>query len=147
MVSSATDLIVAHSRRQLWVALIIVVTLGVGALATLAFPEKAGKTGGFYVMIFFPEFVAIALASLRKSKRQLGDVSVARMHQVVDDELRRHSLGMGWRNGFFVMLLAQPLLSLGVTWSGTPHPVALLSAATALVGVTTALASVLYYDR
>jgi hypothetical protein len=147
MVSSATDLIVAHSRRQLWVALIIVLTLGAGALATLAFPDKAGRTGGFYVMIFFPEFVAIALMSLRKSKRQLGDVSAARVQAVVDDELRRHSLGMGWRNGFFVMLLAQPLIGLAVIWSGTPHPVALLSAATALAGVTTALASVLYYDR
>lgn len=147
MVSSATDLIVEHSRRQLWVALILVVVLGTGVLATLAFPDKAGRTGGFYVMIFFPEFVAIALASLRRNKRKLVGVSAERMHAVVDDELRRHSLGMGWRNGFFVMLLAQPLLSLAVTWSGTPHPVALLSAATALAGVTTALASVLYYDR
>lgn len=147
MVSSVTDSIVAYSRRQLWVALLIVVVLGAGALATLAFPEKAGRTGGFYVMIFFPEFLAIALLSLRKSRRQLGDVSVARMHAVVDDELRRHSLGMAWRNGFFVMLLAQPLLGLAVTWSGTPNPLALLAAASSLAGVITALASVLYYDR
>lgn len=34
-----------------------------------------------------------------------------------------------------------------VTWSGTPYPVAMLAAASALAGVATALASVLYYDR
>jgi hypothetical protein len=98
-------------------------------------------------MYLYPDFIAIGLISVYRSKRQLKGVTAARVHAVVDDELRRHSLGMAWRNGFFVILLAQPVFALLVTWSGTPHPVALLAAASALAGVTVALASVLYYDR
>jgi hypothetical protein len=146
MVSSATDLLVEHSRRQLWVALILVVILGSGALLLLAFPPKPSGAG-WYLMILYPEIVAGALVSLRRRKGQLIGVTAARLHAVQDDELRRHSLGMAWRNGFFVMLLAQPLLGLAVTWSRTSSPVALLAGASALVGVTTALASVLSYDR
>ncbi|MGZ5199541.1 MAG: hypothetical protein ACXWC4_07190 [Telluria sp.] len=137
---------VEHSRRQLWVALVLVLVLGSAALMLLAFPGKTSGAG-WYLMILYPEILAGALLSLRKSKRQLAGVTAARLHAVVDDELRRHSLGMAWRNGFFVMLLAQPVLGLLVTWSGTPYPVALLAGASSLAGVATALASVLYYDR
>jgi hypothetical protein len=142
MVSTATDLMVQHSRRQLWVALVLVVILGSGALYLLAFPGRVP-----YLIYMYPEMIAIGLLSVRRSKRQLAGVTTARVQAVVDDELRRHSLGMAWRNGFFVMLLAQPLLALFVTWTSSPHPVPLLAAASALAGVTTALASVLYYDR
>jgi hypothetical protein len=144
MVSSATDLMVQHSRRQLWVALFLVLVLGGAALLLLAFP---GARSGHTLMYLYPDFIAIGLVSIYRSKRQLKGVTAANVHAVVDDELRRHSLGMAWRNGFFVMLLAQPLFTLLVTWSGTPYPVALLAAASALAGVTVALASVLYYDR
>lgn len=140
-----TELLVQHSRRQLWAALILVVALGVAALLLLAFPGKRADTGTF-LMILYPDMVAIALLSLRRSKRGLA-ATAAQTHAVVDDELRQHSLNRAWRNAFFVMLLAQPLLAVGVTWSGTPHPVALLAGASALAGVVTALASVLYYDR
>lgn len=144
MVSSATDLMVQHSRRQLWVALILVVLLGSGAICLLAFP---GARNGNTLMYLYPDFLAIGLVSIYRSKRQLKGVTAARVQAVVDDELRRHSLGMAWRNGFFVMLLAQPVFALFATWSASPHPVALLAAASALAGVATALASVLYYDR
>jgi hypothetical protein len=147
MVSSFTDLVVQHSRRQLWVALLLVLTLGSGALFALAFPGKASGTWQYFLMILFPELVAIGLTSLHRSKRQLAGIDAARMHAIVDDELRRHSLGKAWRNGFFVMLLAQPVLGLGVTWLGTPYPAALLACASALAGAVTALASILYYDR
>lgn len=146
MAATATDLMVEHSRRQLWVALVLILTLGSGALFLLAFPGKGSGTWQ-KLMFLYPDIVAIALVSLRRSKRQLVGVSAARVHAVVDDELRRHSLGKAWRNGFFVMLLAQPVLGLAVTWLDTAYPVALLAAASALAGVTTALASVLYYDR
>lgn len=146
MVSSATDLLVQHSRRQLWVALFLVVVLGAGALFLLAFPGK-GSGPGQYLMFLYPEIVAGALLSLRRNKRALAGVTAARVQAVVDDELRRHSLAMAWRNAFFVMLLAQPVFGLAVIWSGSPHPVALLAAANALAGVVTALASVLYHDR
>jgi hypothetical protein len=126
------------------VALFLVVVLGAGAIWQLAFP---GARGGHTLMYLYPDFIAIGLVSVYRSKRQLKGVTAARVHAVVDDELRRHSLGMAWRNGFFVMLLAQPLFAFFVTWSGTPYPVALLAAASALAGVTVALASVLYYDR
>jgi hypothetical protein len=147
MDSTVTDLVVQYSRRQLWVALLLVLTLGTGALFALAFPGKASGTMQYVLMVLFPELVAIALASVRRNKRVLAGIDAARMHAIVDDELRRHSLAKAWRNGFFVLLLAQPVLGLAVTWSGSPYPVALLTGATALAGVVTVLASVLYYDR
>jgi hypothetical protein len=148
MVSTATDLLVQHSRRQLWVALVLVVILGSGALALLAFPGGVFAKGWQNLMFVYPEIIAGALLSLRRSKRQLAGVSAAHLQAVVaGDELRRHSLSLAWRNGFFVMLLAQPVFGLAVTWSSTPYPVALLVGASALAGVATALASVLYYDR
>jgi hypothetical protein len=146
MVSTATDLMVQYSRRQLWVALILVIALGTGALLLLAFPARTSGAG-WYLMVLYPEIIAGALLSLRRSKRQLAGVTAARVQAVVDDELRRHSLGMAWRNAFFVMLLAQPVLGLAIAGSGTPYPLALLAGASALAGVVTALASVLYYDR
>lgn len=144
---TVAELVVQYSRRQLWVALLVVLTLGSGALFALAFPGKTSGTGQYVLMVLFPELVAIALTSLRRSKRPLAGIDAARMHAIVDDELRRQSLAKAWRNGFFVLLLAQPVLGLAVTWSGTPYPVALLAGASALAGVVTALASVLYYDR
>jgi hypothetical protein len=146
MVSTATDLLVQYSRRQLWVALILVIALGTAALLLLAFPGKTSGAGRT-LLYLYPEMAAIALVSLRRRKRELAAVSAARVHAVVNDELRQHSLGLAWRNAFFVMLLAQPVLGLAVTWADSPYPVALLAGASALAGVVTALASVLYYDR
>lgn len=146
MVSTATDLLVQYSRRQLWVALILVIALGTAALLLLGFPGRTSDAGRT-LLYMYPEITAIALVSLRRRKRELAGVSAARVQAVVNDELRRHSLGLAWRNAFLVMLLAQPVLALAVTWSGSPYPVALLASASALAGVVTALASVLYYDR
>jgi hypothetical protein len=146
MIPTQTDLLVQHSRRQLWVALLLVVALGTGALFMLAFPGKRSNAGVFLLNLY-PNMVAIALLSLRRSRRQLAGLSAAKMQAVVDDELRQHSLGLAWRNAFFVMLLAQPVLAVAVSWSGAAHPVSLLAGASALAGVVTALSSVLYYDR
>lgn len=145
MIASQTDLLVQHSRRQLWVALLLVIPLGTAALLMLAFPGKGAVTGQ-YLMIMYPEIVAGALLSLRRSKRALA-ASVAQTQAVLDDELRQHATNRAWRNGFFVVLLGQPVLALLVSGSGSPHPVALLAGATALAGVVTVLASVLWYDR
>lgn len=145
MISSQTDLLVQHSRRQLWVALLLVIPLGTAALLVLAFPGKGAATGQ-YLMIMYPEIVAGALLSLRRSKRALA-ANAAQTQAVVDDELRQHSLNLAWRNGFFVTLLGQPVFALLVSGSGSPHPVALLAGATALAGVVTVLGSVLWYDR
>lgn len=141
-----TELLVQHSRRQLWTALVLVLALGTAMLFQLAFPaslSNAGKT----LMILYPDMVAIGLVSLHRSKRRLAGLDPGKAQVFQDDELRQRSLSLAWRNAFFVMLLAQPLLGLAVNWSGTPYPVALLAGASALAGVVTALASVLYYDR
>lgn len=145
MTAPQTDLLVQHSRRQLWVALFLVVALGTAALLMLGFPGKAASAGQ-YLMLLYPQMIAAALLSLRRSKRALA-ASAAQTQAVVDDELRQHALNRAWRNGFLVVLLGQPLLALFVSGSGSPHPVALLAGATALAGVVTVLASVLYHDR
>jgi hypothetical protein len=128
------------------VALILVIVLGAGALFLIAFPGKTSGAGQT-LMFLYPQIAAIALVSLRRRKRELAGVSAASVQAAVNDELRQHSLNRAWRNAFFVMLLAQPVLGLAIAWAGSPYPLALLAGANALAGVVTALASVLYYDR
>jgi hypothetical protein len=45
-------------------------------------------------------------------------VQTRAMKAMRKDELRQASLSRAWRNGFFAMLGAQPVLALGLTWSG-----------------------------
>lgn len=145
MVTSQTELLVQHGRRQLWVALVLVVAFGIGGLFVLAFPGTGGVDTAF--MVLYPDLIAISLLSLRRSKRMLAGFSAAKMQAAVDDELRKHSLNLAWRNAFFVVLFVQPLLAFALISFRTANQVAVMAGTTALAGVATALASVLYYDR
>jgi hypothetical protein len=99
------------------------------------------------LFIVLPGVIAAALAAMRPPKRQGADFSSAQMHAVLDDELRRHSLNLSYRNAFFAMLIMQPVLAIAVTTLGMSNPVGVMAGLSALAGAVVALASLLYYDR
>jgi hypothetical protein len=66
---------------------------------------------------------------------------------VFDDELRRQSLARAYRDALFGVMGLQPLLALGVTLWPIAAPAAFMACATAVVGLVTLIASLLFRDR
>jgi hypothetical protein len=145
-----TELLVSLSRRQLGVAVGLVVLLGASALAIIAFPESAAAAGAGKLFLLLPLIITIALLALRSSAKRAGlstDPSSPAMKAVRGDELRQASQARAWRNGLMATMVLQPLLAVCLTWASAPSPVALMAAASVLTGVIVTLASLLYYDR
>lgn len=136
------------SRRSLWCALGIVLIVGAVALVLLAAPESQAALMATRLFMLLPLIVVFTGAWLRMSTKGISlDSSSAAMQAIQNDELRRASLHKAYRNGLCAVLLLQPLLALCLTSMNTPYPVAIMSAATALAGVASFLASLLYFDR
>jgi hypothetical protein len=129
------------SRRHLLAALTIVGMLGLAAL--LSFTTAGGDAGKILWQVM-PVMIAVTAASLYRSYKR---VDIRALKTVRNDELRQASLSRAWRNGFFAVLGLQPVLALGLAWSGTAHGVALMAAVTALIGAGTVHTSLLWYDR
>ena len=145
-----TELLVRLSRRQLGVALGLVVLLGASTLAIVGVPESAAAAGAGKLFLLFPLIITIALLALRSSAKRAGvstNPANPAMKAVISDELRQASQARAWRNGFMAMLMLQPLLALGLTWASAPNPAALMATASVLAGGIVTLASLLYYDR
>lgn len=145
-----TEVLVRLSRRQLGVALGLVVLLGASTLAIVAFPDSAAAAGVGKLFVLLPLIITIALLALRSSAKRAGvstNPGTPAMKAILNDELRQASQARAWRNGFMAMMMLQPLLALGLTWASAPNPVALMATASVLAGVVVMLASLLYYDR
>jgi hypothetical protein len=145
---TGTDLLVQLSRRNLWVALTLLVLLGANAIAVVAFPESKAAAVANKLMMLLPVMIAIAVAALRASERGASTApSNPAMKAILHDELRQASLARAYRNGFMAMMLVQPLLALMLTWTSVASPAALMAGASVLIGAAVFLASFLYYDR
>jgi O-antigen/teichoic acid export membrane protein len=129
------------SRRHLLAALTIVGMLGLAAL--LSFTTAGGDAGKILWQVM-PVMIAVTAASLYRSYKR---VDIRALKTVRNDELRQASLSRAWRNGFFAVLGLQPMLALGLGWSGAANAAALMAAASATIGAATVLASLLWYDR
>jgi hypothetical protein len=141
---SHTEQLVKLSRRQLWFAFAFIVLLGLMAIVPLAWPEA--QTPARQLWGGLPIVIIIAAGSLHRSMKKAGSTS-GKMQAVLDDELRHASMHRAYRNGFFAMLVLQPVLSFAITGSGIANPLALMAAVSAVAGAAVALASLLYYDR
>jgi hypothetical protein len=96
----------------------------------------------------FPIIDVLAAAGLKASARGARtNPSDPAMKALLNDELRQHSMKLAYRNGFFAVLLAQPLLALAPTWIQVAHPVPLMACLTIVAGVVVMTASLLYFDR
>lgn len=140
-----SELLVLHSRRQLWVSLGLILLMGIAALALNFDPESNLAVVASKLFVFFPVFIVMAIAALRRPGMR-SDPADPAMKMILSDELRQTSLQRAYRNGFFVMLFAQPLLGLGLTVFAV-NTIWLACFLSLLAGALVFLASVLYYDR
>jgi hypothetical protein len=104
----------------------------------------AGGRAGKVLWTVLPSIIAVTAASLHRMYKR---VDARALKAVRKDELRQASLSRAWRNGFFAVLGLQPVLALGLAWSGAADGIALMAAGTVTIGAVTVLASLLWYDR
>lgn len=143
-----TDLVIRWSRRNLYVALVIVLIFGLSAIALTLFPGTDGGNIAGNSMRLLPVFIVIAIVGLRSSAKNLDtDPTHPTMKAIQEDELRKSSVNYAFRNGFGGMLLVQLILGVWLTFTSVANPVALMAEISTLMGVTCVLVSLLYYDR
>jgi hypothetical protein len=138
---SPIEAAVRMSHRHLMAALMIVAMLGLAAVLSFT---TAGGNPGRILWTVLPAMITVTAASLHRMYKRVDARALA---AVRNDELRQASLSRAWRNGFFAVLGLQPVLALGLAWSGTVHGIALMAAVTACVGAATVHTSLLWYDR
>jgi DMSO reductase anchor subunit len=137
---SQTDALIRLSRRSLWTAFFLIALLGGSGMLQLLAP---GSQAAQQLAMLLPVFIVIAVVGLRRVARP----DAAAMRAVRDDELRQAALGRAYRGALFAVVILQPLLAVGLTSASVPNAVALMAAATALVGALVFLGSFLYFDR
>jgi hypothetical protein len=140
--ATSIDTAARISHRQLLTALGLLLLLGLAALLGLG--EGATAQAGGALWKALPLVIVITVAALHRMGKR---VDARALEAVRKDELRQASLQRAWRNGFLAVLFLQPVLALGLTWSGAAHGVALMAAVTATLGAATVLASLLWHDR
>jgi hypothetical protein len=129
------------SHRHLLAALMIVSMLGLAAVLSLTTAEGRADRILWTVL---PGIIAVTAASLQRMYKRV-DTRARKAMQT--DELRQASLSRAWRNGFFAVLGLQPVLALGLSWSGAANAAAPMAAVSVTIGTATVLASLLWYDR
>jgi hypothetical protein len=139
--ATSIDAAVRMSHRHLMAALMIVSMLGFAAVLSLT---TAGGDAGKALWTVLPVLITLTAASLQRMYKK---VDTRALKAVRNDELRQASLTRAWRNAFFAVLGLQPVLALGLVWSGTAYGVALMAAATVTIGTGTALTTLQWYDR
>jgi hypothetical protein len=142
------DALVRYSRRGLWITLALISLLGAWAVASIGFPDSEAAAFARRLSLLLPIFIVIAAAALKSSARGARtDPSGPAMKAMLNDELRLASLNRAYRNGFFGVMAAQPVLALAPTWIAVAHPVSMMACLTAVIGVVVVVASMLYHDR
>lgn len=132
---------VRMSHRHLMGALLVIFALALAAVLSLT---TAGGDAGKILWRVMPIILTVTAASLHRMYRR---VETRAMKAMRNDELRQASLARAWRNGFFAVLGAQPLLGFGLTWSGAAYGIALMMAGTVCIGAAAALTTLQWYDR
>jgi hypothetical protein len=128
------------SQRQLLGVLMLVLLLGVAVLWSFGLLGNGKESPG--IMIVMPVLFIVAIGALQRSARRIDAQALDAMRK---DELRQASLHRAYRNGFFAMLILQPLL--GVALYDTSAGAAIMAAASVTLGAVTVLASLLWQDR
>lgn len=142
-----TEELTRYARRNLWLVLLLVLLLGVWAVASVGLAGADAAAFAARMAIVLPVFIVIAAVALKPKKGVNTDPAGPAMKAMLNDELREASLNRACRNGFLSVLMVQPLLAFAPTWVAITHPAALMACLTVVTGVVVALATMLYYDR
>jgi hypothetical protein len=136
------------SRRSLWVALGFILLCGGAGLVLLVLPDAQAARMAKNLMMMLPLVIVFAIAALRMTAKGVSmNPSNPALQAIRNDELRQASLHRAYRNGFFALLTAQPLLAVLLTVLPGAYPVAVMAGAGSMAGAVVFLASLLYYDR
>lgn len=139
---SAVDGAARASHRQLLVVLGLLLVLSVAALLQFGSPSLAAS--GHVLWKVMPEVIITVVVVLYGIGKRIDKRS---MTAVRNDELRQVSLQRAWRNGFLVMLGAQPIIAVVFAGISIDHEVAAVAVVNVVAGSLTMLASLLWYDR
>lgn len=139
---STVDAAARVSHRQLFIAFGLLLFICIAALLEFGSSSVAAK--GHAMWMVMPGVITSLVAVLYGMSKRIDKRSI---DAVRNDELRQASLQRAWRNGFFVMLVAQPIFAVAFVWISVSHEAAVMAAVTVATGSLTALASLLWYDR
>ena len=135
------------ARRGLWLALGLIVLLGVDALLLNVQPDGLAAGYGRQLMLLLPLAIVLAGAWLVSSPGGRLRASSAAARVVRDDELRQLAMQRAFRGGFLAMLLCQPVLLAWFAWMPAAHDTVIMAVATVLLGTTAFLGTFLLHDR
>jgi uncharacterized membrane protein len=146
MSSDQTEKLIQMSRRQLWFAMGFITILGTLAILRLASLQTKSEVAALWANL--PIVIIIAVTAMKRAKKRVeGTMSPRQLDAIVNDELRQASQQRAYRNGFFAVLVAQPLLAIVVTSMEPAYPVGIMAVGSAIAGALTMFGSLLYYDR
>lgn len=144
----ATETLTRFARGGLWLALLLILLLGVYAVLTNVFPQSSAAHYGGWLMSLLPIAIVIAIVWLRSSIRGANaHAANAPMQAVLHDELRQMSMHKACRAAFFGMLLCQPILGFTLAWMALPAAPQIMATVTVLVGACVFIATFLLCDR
>lgn len=135
------------ARQGLWLALVLIVLLGVDALLLNVQPDGFASHYLGKTLLLLPLAIVLAVTWLVSSKGARLGASSAAARVVRDDELRQVALQRAFRGGFLSMLLCQPALLAWFAWMPLANQAAIMAGATVLVGAATFLGTFLLHDR
>jgi hypothetical protein len=142
------DRLVYYHRRGLWAALGFIIMFGTLSALQVGFPHS--HAGGFAIFVapYLQPLVVLGAGALQIAIRKadvdpLGDA----METMVGDELHKSSVNRAIRNGFFCVMVLQPLLAAAPLFIAVENPVSLMAIVMLTAGAAVTLASVLFYDR
>ena len=143
-----TDTLTRFARRGLWLALLLILLLGVYAALVNAFPQRSAAHYGGWLMTLLPMAIVFSIVWLRSSLRGAhANAANAPMHAVLHDELRQISMHKAYRAAFFGMLSCQPILGFTLAWMPLPAAPQIMATVTVAVGACVFLTTLLLCDR
>lgn len=144
----ATETLTRFARRSLWLALLLILLLGVYAVLANAFPGSSAAHRGTWLMTLLPIAIVFAIVWLRSSPRGAdANAANAPMQAVLHDELRQLGMHKAYRAAFFSMLLCQPILGFTLAWMALSAVPLIMATVTVVVGASVFLATFLLCDR
>ena len=144
----ATEALTRFARRGLWLALLLILLLGIYAVLANAFPESSAARHGAWLMSLLPIAIFFAIVWLRSSlRRENAHAANPAMHAVLHDELRQISMHKAFRAAFFSVLLCQPIMGFTLAWMPLPAGAQIMATVTIVVGACVFLATFLLCDR